>query len=184
MNPSRTRYEPVIGSMPIRLVEENYLPLIYRLSTRWVILQENHMKIAVEKWTFAHFSCVYAKKSLLRWHRPRSLRSLAHLEITFAKCRPYSSSLAIFSKCGLRPRVEWRGSNFGRRLLKNSYLAILERIFQHSPEATATLRSPNTRKTSPKVNFCSFFLHLCVFFCTFAPNLANGHLCALSRKHL
>ena len=42
---------------------------------------------------------------------------LAHLEITFAKCRPYSTSLAIFSKCGLRPRVEWRGSNFGRRLL-------------------------------------------------------------------
>ena len=29
MNPSRTRYEPVKGSIPIRFVEENYPPLIH-----------------------------------------------------------------------------------------------------------------------------------------------------------
>ena len=34
-------------------------------------------------------------------------------------------------------------SNFGRRLLEgNSYLAMLERIFQHSPEITVAKCSP------------------------------------------
>ena len=41
-------------------------------------------------------------------------------------------------------------------------------------EATATLRSPNTRKTSLKVNFCLLFLYLCVFFRTFAAKSLNS----------
>ena len=38
-------------------------------------------------------------------------------------------------------------------------------------ETTAALCSSNTRKTSLQVNFCSFFLLMCKFFTTFAPDL-------------
>ena len=92
--------------------------------------------------------------------------------------------------CGLCPSVEWQCCNFEGTECNAEYIAtsdaacwkaILISLCSNEfsnipPKATATLRSPNTRKTSPKVNFCSFFLHLCVFFCTFAPKLANGHL--------
>ena len=63
---------------------------------------------------------------------------------------------------GLRPNVEWQGCT-----LEGTDIA----VWQSHLEATATLRSPNTEKTSLKINFCSFFLYLCIFFCTFAAEI-------------
>ena len=59
--------------------------------------------------------------------------------------------------CGLCPRVEWQCCTFGRRLR-----------CAHSPEATATLRSPFANKFRLKVNFSLICLQMCIFFCTFA----------------
>ena len=69
----------------------------------------------------------------------------------------------LLRMCELRPYVEWQGCTFeGTDLALKKGLAHLE--------ATATLRSPNTRKIALKVNFPRFFLYLCIFFCTFVAN--------------
>ena len=63
--------------------------------------------------------------------------------------------------CGLRPNEEWHGCTFeGTDIARG----------QTHLEATATPRSPNTRKIALKVNFPRFFLYLCDFFCTFVAN--------------
>ena len=55
-------------------------------------------------------------------------------------------------------------STFGRRLLENSYLATLERICQHSPEATFVKCSPcalflsKNAFFSKKICTCAFFV--------------------------
>ena len=61
---------------------------------------------------------------------------------------------------------------FGRRLLEgDSYLAMLERIFQHSPEITIARCSPYTSVFLPENKFSlktlvyvRIFLYLCAFF--------------------
>ena len=91
---------------------------------------------------------------VLRGHLPQS-GSL--LESTVAKCRLCSRTLAL---CGLRPRIERNDCNFGRRLPCG-----------HSPEATFAQCSLCARKMRLKINFHSFFLHICIFCCTFVASI-------------
>ena len=85
--------------------------------------------------------------------------------------------------CGLRPRIERTAVPLDTVFVKVFYsparfipiirllqaLAI-EPSFRSffTPETTSALCSPYARKTTLKVNFQPFFLHMCIFYCTFA----------------
>ena len=71
-----------------------------------------------------------------------------------------TARLAALALCGLRPRIERNDCNFGRRLPCG-----------HSPEATFAQCSLCARKMRLKINFHSFFLHICIFCCTFVASI-------------
>ena len=95
--------------------------------------------------------------------------SLAHLEATVAQCSLYVRKMRLkinfhsffLRVCGLRPRIERHLCTFeDTDLVRQNSLAHLE--------ATVAQCSLYVRKMRMKINFHSFFLHICNFCSTFA----------------